>query len=89
MEEVEQMIERGLQAEALLTAPTFQAALVAVMDNYANTILLTKPHERQTREDNYHLHRALNDVVAQLGSWITTKDEIIAAAALKEQQENE
>ncbi len=83
------VIELGFRAEALLNSQTFNAIATMLGDGYLNNIAASKPHERQVREDNYHLHRALNDIVSQLAACVAAKNEIAEKLAQKEHEDNE
>lgn len=72
----EQVIELGFRAEALLKSNTFKFVVDQLAIGYSNNILASKPHERQVREENFYLHKALSDVVAQLSAFVAAKDEI-------------
>lgn len=79
----------GFRAEALLKSKTFSMIVGFLSDEYANTILASRPHERQVREESYYLHKALRDIVARLDTLVSQKDEIAKMIEAKERGEDE
>lgn len=54
-------------------------------ESYANNILTSASKDTGTREENFHLHRALQDIVNQLSAFAQAGHLIIEA----QQQDNE
>lgn len=82
----EQVVELGVRAHTLLTSHTFKFVVDHLHEQYTNAILGSKPEERQTRENFYHLHKALSDIVGQLGAYVQAKDGVVKAQEDKEQE---
>lgn len=80
------MVELGIRAEALLNSKTFRLVIDHIASLYVSNILTSALEEREKREDQYHMHRALNDVVSQLSGFVITRDTILKG---REQQEDE
>lgn len=64
----EDIVELGLRAEALLGSATFKFVVDHLAEEYANNILGSNAHDTVTRESNYHLHQALQHIVATLNA---------------------
>lgn len=73
----EDVVELGLRAEALLGSSTFKFVVDYLAESYVNNWLTSNPHDAETREVNYHLHHALNDIVAQLGACAARAHELV------------
>ncbi len=73
----EQQVKLGCAADALLRSETFRTVVDYLGNSYANQFLLSKPHERMTREDAYNHHHALQDIVGVLNSLVQAKDAIL------------
>lgn len=59
-------------------------------EQYANTILTSDPAQSDVREQNYHLHHALQHIVQQLGAYAAAAQELIQEGQRDEgQQEDE
>ena len=85
----DQEVELGFRTEALLQSETFKYVTTQLGEMYANSILLSEPHEAKLRESNYLLHRALNDIVSQLDALVTRKNNIMLKREIEEiEQQN-
>jgi hypothetical protein len=80
------MVELGLRAEALLGSDTFKFIVDFLSDSYANNILQSSPTDTEARETNYHLHQALQHIVAQLGAFQARAHELVRQG---QQEDNE
>jgi hypothetical protein len=58
-------------------------------EQYANAILTSHPAHTAVREEHYHLHHALHDVVAQLGVYVSEAHELMSDPERQGQQEDE
>jgi len=82
-----EIVELGVRAQLLLTSETFRKVVSHLGDQYANLILTSAPNEGDKREDGYHQHRALNDIVTQLNLYVGQKDQILEQRKMAEQEE--
>ena len=65
-DEEERIIQEGEDAQSLLDAPVFLAAIERVRNQCAEAILTSAPDKRREREDAYNLSRGLSAVTAEL-----------------------
>jgi hypothetical protein len=86
----EDRVELGLRAEALLQTNTFKFLIDHLGEQYANAILTSAPAQADVREENYHLHHALQAIVEQLGIYVAAAHKLIQDGQSDEgQQEDE
>lgn len=80
------MIELGLRCQALLDSHTFKYIVDFLSESYADNILASAGHERQKREENYHLHQSLQHIVGQLGAFAAAGQALIDEQEQKEDE---
>lgn len=80
-----QLVERGIQADALFANPTITEAVNELSDFLADAIIQTSPGEVSKRESLYHQHKGLMDLVGLLKDYSARRAQIEAEV---EQQED-
>lgn len=60
----------GARAQALLGSGAFKFVVEFLSESYANNILTSAAQDTATREQNFHHHRALSDIVSQLNAFV-------------------
>lgn len=83
----EELIQRGLDAEALLASPAYAQALNDLADFHLAAITSSPPAARDTREWHYTMTQALRELHDQLQSYATVKQEIEAQADLETEED--
>lgn len=73
----QQLIDRGVSAQELLSNITFQSLSKELLDHYIATFLATAPEDSNGRNSAYFQCRALQDLIAVLQQWVYVKDNII------------
>ena len=73
----QQLIDRGVSAQELLSNETFQGLSKELLDHYIATFLATAPEDSNGRNSAYFQCRALQDLIAVLQQWVYVKDNII------------
>ena len=73
----QQLIDRGVSAQELLSNETFQNLSKELLDHYIATFLATSPEDSNGRNSAYFQCRALQDLIAVLQQWVYVKDNII------------
>ena len=73
----QQLIDRGVAAQELLSNVTFQGLSKELLDHYIATFLATSPEDANGRNSAYFQCRALQDLIAVLQQWVYVKDNII------------
>jgi hypothetical protein len=82
-------IELGGRAEALLNSQTFNMVINELGSQYVDMIMNSLPNEKMVREDNYHLHRALQDITRTLAGYVAARKEVTDRLEYAEEAEKE
>lgn len=85
-----ELIERGMAAQRVLGDTTIMGVIDALA--YEQSLALTNslPHEKQKREECYHLIRACKEIVKTLRQRVEIAEATVASQkALEEQDEKE
>lgn len=72
-EEQYAIVEKGIQAEALLLNAAFATAVNDLSTELTNKLLSTLPHEKREREDLFFTHKALQALVDTLKQSVTQR----------------
>lgn len=72
----EELINRGIRAEALLKDPVIGEAVGDLIKLITDQLLATKPEENKTRERLYYAYQGLNDLIGFLNQMIAIRIEI-------------
>jgi hypothetical protein len=83
----EEIIERGLSADSLLSNPTFQSVLKGLTIEQFAVFTESKPDDKQAREDAYFLFQGLQAIEAELNDRVLKKDK--AAMMLDAEREDQ
>lgn len=70
------MIERGIRAEALLKEPMTQEVVNDLVNLIRDSLLTTKPEEKEQRERLYYAYQGLNDLIGLLNQMVAIRLEI-------------
>lgn len=73
----ELMIKRGLAAHALLENEAFTVCVNELYNQYFAEITGSKLGDKEKRESAFFQLRALQDVSAELQSWVQRKDQLL------------
>ncbi|MBK3774762.1 hypothetical protein GAY31_11405 [Azospirillum brasilense] len=73
----QQIIQQGIDAETLLNNSTFVAVMNVLSQQHIAAVFGSKPNEQETREWHYSQARALDSIVATLNQWVAAKDQLI------------
>lgn len=85
--EEQAILKNGADAEALLTNPSMASAINEFSEGLANALLSTSLDQSVKREQFYHLHTALKELVAILSARVNAKKTL--EATLEAEKENE
>lgn len=72
-----EMVQQGLQAEALLDNDAFKGVIQSLMFESWAQWTESKPKDKDAREDNYNFYRGLKAIEAELTGRVQAKDEIV------------
>jgi hypothetical protein len=74
--EEQEIVQQGLQAEALLDNEAFSGTIQSLMFESWAQWTETKPADKDQREDNYNFYRGLKAIESELRGRVQAKDEI-------------
>lgn len=80
------LIERGIRAQAVLTDPTIQQAINDLIEAIKNEILVTKPEENDKRERFYFAYQGIADVIGLLNQMVAVRVQIEEQRKAAEEQ---
>lgn len=70
------MLDRGVRAEELLSSEVFGLAIKDVIDYHLNVFLTSKPEDEKLRESSYFQANAIQQVIGVLQEWVAIKESI-------------
>lgn len=70
------MLDRGVRAEELLSSEVFGLAIKDVIDYHLNVFLTSKPEDEKQRESSYFQANAIQQVISVLQEWVAIKESI-------------
>ena len=70
------MLDRGVRAEELLSSEVFGLAIKDVIDYHLNVFLTSKPEDVKLRESSYFQANAIQQVIGVLQEWVAIKESI-------------
>jgi hypothetical protein len=71
-----ELIERGIRAEILLKDATMQEVVTDLVNLLRDSLLTTKPEEKEQRERIYFAYQGLNDLIGLLNQMVSIRLEI-------------
>tara|TARA_Y100001951_G_C11242989_1_gene241665 strand:+ start:294 stop:557 length:264 start_codon:yes stop_codon:yes gene_type:complete len=86
MENEEQLVRLGNEAETLLGSDVFDKTINDLVNQSFQTFCNTKPDDAEGREIAYHHYRAIVEIVHTLQQRVSVRDEITVKA--NKQQED-
>jgi hypothetical protein len=75
-EAVQQVYARGMAAEHLLRDPTLAEVVTVLENRFIADWMTSDPAHVKARESAYYKTAALRDIVGELQSWVTTRDQL-------------
>lgn len=72
----DELIERGVRAQAVLQDPMIQQAINDLIEAIKNEILVTKPEETDKRERFYYAYQGVADVIGLLNQMVGVRVQI-------------
>ena len=85
----EEIIERGIRAQEVLTSPTVQLVVDDLIKIITDGFLSSPPEDEDMRRRSYYAYQGVRDVVGLLNQMVAAKDQVIAATKANEEQEAE
>jgi len=70
------MLDRGVRAEELLSSEVFGLAIKDIVDFHLNVFLTSKPEADKLRESSYFQANAIQQVISVLQEWVAIKESI-------------
>ena len=78
------IVERGIQAEAYLNDTAFMSFFQELQSLYMQNIVNTAPENWKERESLYKQFHAVTDVIGVMQSYVSAKDQIKAAQEIQD-----
>lgn len=83
----EQIVERGIRAQEVLTNPTVQQVIDDLIRILTDTFLMTQPDEEEKRRQVYYAYVGVKDIIGLLNQLVSAKDQIIEAQQAEDETE--
>lgn len=83
----EEIVERGIRAQEVLTNPTVQIVVDDLIRILTDSFLMTTPEEDEKRRQIYYAYLGVKDVIGLLNQLVAAKDQVVAAEKAKEENE--
>lgn len=83
----EQIVERGMRAQEVLTNPTVSLVVDDLIKIITDTFLSSLPEDHEARKRAYYAYQGVKDVVGLLNQMVAAKDQVIAAQRAKEEED--
>lgn len=83
----EEIVERGIRAQEVLTNPTVQIVVDDLIRILTDSFLMTTPEEDEKRRQIYYAYLGVKDVIGLLNQLVAAKDQVVAAEKAREENE--
>jgi hypothetical protein len=77
-EAIQRAYARGMAAEHILTDPVLAEVVTELENRYIADWMTSEPQHVKSRETAYYKSLALREIVGELQSWVTTRDQLKA-----------